>query len=71
LIGYSEGKKGKKSKGNMIYLPKFLEFTVKNLNTYNEKIQTPEGADWRIKEALLWSISSIKDEICSDKNLKS
>jgi hypothetical protein len=53
-----------------MYLPKFLEFAVKNLNEYNQKIQTAEGVDWRIKESLLWSITSIKDEICAHKDLK-
>jgi len=38
---------------------------VKNLHEYNSKINTSEGADWRIKEALLFSITCIKDEICS------
>ena len=37
LVGYAEGKK-KNKKPNMVYLPKFLEFAVKNLNEYNEKI---------------------------------
>ena len=54
-----------------MYLPKFLEFSVNNLNEYNAKIQTAEGADWRIKEAILWAITSIKDEICTQKDLKS
>ena len=54
----------------MDFLPLFLDWAVKNLNEYNQKIETAEGADWRIKEALLFAITCIKDEICSVKDLK-
>ena len=49
----------------------------KNITRFHEaqatapiQVQTAEGVDWRIKEALLWSICCIKDEICSQKELK-
>lgn len=38
LVGYSEEKKKKGKKVNMLYLPKFLDYAVKNLNEYNQKI---------------------------------
>jgi hypothetical protein len=67
----SEGKKKKKVKNpKPDYLHKFLAFTVKNLNEYQEKIQSGQGADFRIKEALMFAISCIIDEINSQKDLK-
>ena len=70
LCKYSSEKKvkgKKKSKKNVKpdYLHKFLEFAVKNLNEFNTKIESGEGADWRIKEALMYSISTLIDEILS------
>lgn len=52
------------------YLHKFLGFAIQNLEQYNLKIQSEEGADWRIKEALMFSIGTLKDEIDSQKDLK-
>mmetsp|Transcript_29520 Transcript_29520/g.44887 ORF Transcript_29520/g.44887 Transcript_29520/m.44887 type:complete len:666 (+) Transcript_29520:641-2638(+) len=64
-------KKGKKTKKPMPdYLQQFLEFAVKNLNEYNEKVTSGQGADWRIKEALLFSICVLRDEIMMQKPLK-
>lgn len=72
LCKYSSLKKKKGSKKTLKpdYLHKFLEFVVKNLNEYNGKVQSGEGADWRIKEALLFSISTLKEEIMSQKDLR-
>jgi importin-7 len=47
-----------------------LHFTVENLEQYNQKINMNEGADWRIKEALMFAIGTIRDEIESQKDLK-
>jgi hypothetical protein len=67
LCKYS-GSKKKKSKPE--YLHKFLNFAVKNLNEYQAKIQSGQGADFRIKEALMFAISCIIDEINSQKDLR-
>jgi hypothetical protein len=67
----SEAKKKKKVKNpKPDYLHKFLAFTAKNLNEYQEKLQSGQGADFRIKEALMFAISCIIDEISSQKDLK-
>lgn len=68
ICKYSSEKKKKKAKPD--YLHKFLAFAVKNLNEYQEKIQSGQGADFRIKEALMFAISCIIDEINSQKDLK-
>ena len=75
LCKYSSGKKIKKKNGGVKYpkpdyLHKFLEFSVKNLNEYAAKISSGEGADFRIKEAIMYAIGTIKDEIWSQKDLK-
>ena len=78
LLGYlckycsvkpKKGKKGKYIRHMPDYLQKFLEFTVKNLNEYNDKIAKGEGADWRIKEALMFSICVLREEIMGQKEL--
>ena len=68
LCKYSS--QGKKKKAKPDYLHKFLKFTVDNLDQYNQKVNSQEGADWRIKEALMFAIGCLKDEIESQKDLK-
>ena len=64
LCKYSSEKKKKgKKRPRPDYLHQFLEFTVKNLNEYAEKINSGQGADWRIKEALMFAILTLRDEI--------
>lgn len=72
LCKYSSQKKKKNSKKapKPDYLHAFLAYAVSNLDQYNAKIQTGEGADWRIKEALMYAIGTIRDEIASQKELK-
>ena len=41
------------------------------MTEYNQKTQAGESADWRIKEALLFAICVLRDEIMGDKELKS
>jgi hypothetical protein len=64
LCNYLSDKKKKRSKP--IYLFKFLEFCVRNLNEY----ASHPGADWRIKEAILYAIGSLMDSIKERKKLK-
>jgi importin-7 len=64
-------KKGKSKRGKPDYLHPFLAFAVKNLTEYNSKITSGEGADFRIKEAILYAIGTLKDEIWGEKDLKS
>ena len=47
-----------------------MSFAVKNLNEYRDKIAAGEGVDFRIKEALMFAITCIIDEINSQKDLK-
>lgn len=70
LCKYSSEKKKKKKSVKPDYLHKFLSFAVKNLNDYQEMIKSGQGADFRIKEALMFAISCIIDEINSQKDLK-
>lgn len=66
LCTYSSQKKGKKPD----YLHKFLEFVVKNLNEYNEQVKANPNTDWRIKEALMCSIGTLREQIRKQKDLK-
>ena len=61
LCSYKSSKKNKKPD----YLNKFLEFCLSNLNQYQ---QQPEP-DWRIKEAILFSIGSLVDQIRPQRDL--
>ena len=71
LCKYSSDRKKKgKKKPRPDYLHKFLEFTIKNLNEFGEKIQSGQGADQRIKETLMFAICSLRDEIMGQKDLK-
>ena len=45
-----------------LYLGKFLEFCLSNLTQYQAQFNE-EGADWRIKEAIMNVISSLADLI--------
>ena len=63
----STGKKGKKPD----YLHKFLEFVVKNLDEYNNQIKANPDTDWRIKESLMYSIGTLREQIRRQKDLKS
>lgn len=69
ICKHREGGK-KKSKAKPEYLFQFLQFAVQNLTQYADAIQKPEGADWRIKEALMYSIGVLCDEIEHQKELK-
>lgn len=63
LIYICKYKEDKKKKTKPEFLQKFLGFAVQNLNQYNDAIQTSSGADWRIKEALMYCIGTLSDEI--------
>ena len=45
-----------------LYLGKFLEFCLSNLNQYQAQLNE-EGADWRIKESVMNVIASLVDLI--------
>ena len=68
LCKYTSEKKKKKAKPEYLHL--FLNFAVKNLNEYQEKISSGQGADFRIKEALMFAIACLVDEINGQKDLK-
>ena len=69
LVGYSSGKRKKnKQSGKSVdpkpdYLHWFLEFALKNMVEYDQKIAAGEPVDWRIKEALMFAIGTIRDNI--------
>lgn len=69
LCQYSSEPKSKPNR-RPDYLYKFLDFTVKNLNSYNEQLQSNAGADWRIKEALMVCIGALRSEILAQHDLK-
>ena len=58
-------KKGKKKAPKPDYLGGFLQFALDNLNTYATNLQAGTPTDWRIKEALMFAIGTIRDEIVS------
>ena len=57
LCQYKSVKKAKKPD----YLHKFLTFCAKNLNDY---AANSASFDWRVKEAIVYAIGSLIDEIC-------
>ena len=75
-MGYTSGKRKKnKTSGKSVaprpdYLHMFLEFALKNMVEYDEKIAAGESVDWRIKEALMFAIGTIRDNITGQKDLK-
>lgn len=58
-----------KKRGKPDYLHSFLEFVVNHLNEYKQKIGAGEPVDWRIKEALIFAIGTIKDELENAKEI--
>jgi len=47
-----------------------LQYCVQNLTQYQTNVQQGIDADWRIKEAIMFAIGTIRDEIVSQKDLK-
>ena len=47
----------------------FLAYAIKNLDEYQSKVAAGEGVDWRIKEALMFSIATIREHIWKSKDL--
>jgi hypothetical protein len=72
LCKYSSQKKKKNSKKSPKpdYLHDFLQYCVQNLTQYQNNVQQGIDADWRIKEAIMFAIGTIRDEIVSQKDLK-
>ena len=66
LLVYLCNYKSVKSNKKPDYLHNFLQFCVNNLNQYTQQ----ENPDWRIKEAILYSIGSLRDLIDRHKDLK-
>ena len=67
--------KGKDQSGNIVipkpdYLQNFVQFVIKHLVEYDEKVATGQSMDWRIKEALLLILCSIRDNIVGAKEIK-
>ena len=63
--------KMKKKKGKPDYLHAFVTYVVNMLTEYQQKIQSGQGADWRVKEALIYAIGSLKDEIQDTQDIYS
>ena len=51
--------KGKKGKPEYLY--PFLSFATNNMTQYNEQLANGANPDWRIKEALLFAVGSLRD----------
>lgn len=58
-----------KKRGKPDYMHAFIEFVVQHLNEYKERVNTNQQVDWRIKEALIFAIGTIKDELEKDKEV--
>lgn len=52
------------------YLAKFVKFLFRNLNEYKAKNHIRE-VDWRIKEALMYAIGTIRDQLWENQALTS
>ena len=63
-------KKNSKKAPKPDYLHGFLQYAVSNLTTYQNMISSGTTTDWRIKEAIIFAIGTIRDEIVSQKDLK-
>lgn len=62
LCSYKSNKKNKKPD----FLHSFLQYCATNLNQYKEQ----PNPDWRIKEAILYAIGSLREKIDDYKELK-
>ena len=67
LISLCAYKSDKKKQKKPDFLHKFLGFAVTTLNTY---MQQAGQADWRIKEAVIYAIGSLYDEVMHFKDLR-
>lgn len=61
LLCQYKSKKGKKVKPD--YLMPFLSFASNNMQQYADAVSSGANPDWRIKEALLFSIGSLNEVI--------
>lgn len=69
LCQYKTVKTGKKSK-QPDYLRGFLQFCAITLQHYSAAVSAGQNVDWRIKEAVLFAIGSIMEEIQPYKDLR-
>jgi hypothetical protein len=52
------------------YLVPFLTFAHNSMTEYNTKVQNGDAPDFRIKEALLYIVGSLEQEISRDKDMR-
>ncbi len=67
LICKYKTSKGRKTKPD--YLMPFLNFASTNMQQYADALAAGSNPDWRVKEALLYSIGSLSDDIGLYKDL--
>ena len=75
LCKYSSEKPKKSKKGKRVdpkpdYLFGYIQWAVKNLREYDEMVAAGQNPDWRIKEALMYTIGTLRDEIMNQKTMK-
>ena len=75
LCKYSSDKPKKSKKGKRIapkpdYLFGYIQWAFQNLKEYDEKAAAGQNPDWRIKEALMYTIGTLRDEIMDQKTMK-
>ena len=60
-----------KKKGKPDYLHLFVTYVGQMLVDFNTKLSAGQQVDWRMKEALIFAIGTIKDEIQDAKDIES
>jgi hypothetical protein len=70
LCQYKTVKTGKKSSKQPDYLRGFLQFCAITLQQYTAAVSAGQNVEWRIKEAVLFAIGSIMEEIQPYKDLR-
>jgi len=70
LLNYICEYKSSKKQKQPDYLPKFLQFCVQNLEQYSHALAAHTPVDWRIKEAILYAIGGLFEEIEPYKDLR-
>ena len=65
VCAYKSVKKQKKPD----YLFPFLTFATNNMTMYNDEKAKNGNPDWRIKEALLFAVGSLQEQIAEQKDL--
>lgn len=63
-----KSQKGRKNKPD--YLVPFLGFASNNMQQYAEALAAGSNPDWRVKEALLYSVGSLNETLALYKDLE-